>query len=324
MKRGFVKDLSAAIIAATAVLYGSGAHADAKKIAYLTPSADISFWSYVATGVKAGAKSAGIDFVMLDSHNDDAVQLKNAEDAIAKGVSGIVLSPTSSAAAPAVLALAEKAGIPVVICDVGTSAGTYTSFVASDNLRGSRGVGQAAATEVQQRGWSSGSFGIIGIPQARKNGQLRSEGFRAAMKGTAVSTEVPLREMKTFTADESRDFAAEMLKASPDLHVIFVQSDEQAMGAAAAVAAAHREKDVLVAAFDGTPELLKAIVDGKIVGAGMQQPYLMGSVATKHLATALAGGTPPKLEMVPILTVTGSNVAERMDQIKTNVFANQI
>ena len=33
---------------------------------------------------------------------------------------------------------------------------------------------------------------------------------------------------------------------------------------------------VLVAAFDGSPELAKAIASGVVVGSGMQQPFLMG------------------------------------------------
>lgn len=312
------------LLTMAAIVWSASASAETKKIAYLTPSMAISFWNNVAAGVQSGAKTAGFELITLDSSNDDAVQLANAKHAIAQGVSGIVLSPTSSASAPAVLELAEKARVSVVICDVGTSGGTYASFVASDNLRGARGIGQATASIIQKNGWNSGSFGIIGIPQTRKNGQLRSEGFRAAMKSTGLGKEVALREMEKFTAEESFQFAADMLSSTPDLHVIFVQSDEQAIGAAAAVAAARREADVLVAAFDGTPELLKAIIAGKVVGAGMQQPFLMGSTSVKIMATAVAGGTPPKLEMVPILTVTGENVEEKMEQIKTNVFANRL
>ena len=319
-----IKRLAAGCIVLTGIAMGGQAQADAKKIVYLTPSLDVSFWNYVVSGIQTAGNDSGYDVITLDSHNDDAAQLRNAQAAIAMGVSGIVISPTTSLAAPAVLALAEAAGIPVVVCDIGTAGGTYASFVASDNLRGARGIGQATATIVRQRGWPSGSFGMIGIPQARKNGQLRSEGFRAAMRDTALKTEIPIHEMKTFTAEEVSTYATEMMAADPDLHVIFVQSDDQAIPVAAAVAAAHRESDILIAAFDGTPELLRMIIDGKLVGAGMQQPYLLGATSVKLLATAISGGSPPKLQMVPILTVTGANVGEKLDQIKTNVFAEKL
>jgi Periplasmic binding protein domain len=60
------------------------------------------------------------------SHNDAQTQLKNAQDAIARGVAGIVISPTDSSTCPSVLALAQKANIPVVIADIGTNEGEYS------------------------------------------------------------------------------------------------------------------------------------------------------------------------------------------------------
>ena len=79
---------------------------------------------------------------------------------------------------------------------------------------------------------------------------------------------------------------------------------------------------MLVAAFDGTPELLQAIKDGTIVGSGMQQPYLMGSTAAKLLADKLSGGMPPKEQMVENMTVTKETAESKADQIRLNVFAN--
>jgi ribose transport system substrate-binding protein len=292
-----------------------------RKIAYITPSNGISFWRAIGSGVVATANAAGYSVDVMDSNNDGPTQLKNAQDAIARGVAGIVISPTDSATAPSVLDLAEKAGIPVVICDVGTTRGGYVSFVGSDNLAGARGIGDTAATALKTKNWLGGSYGIIGIPQTRKNGQLRTEGFRAAMKAAGMTKEVPMQQMKAFTADESFRFAQDMLTANPDLRLIFVQSDQQAIGAARAVKAARRDSDVLVAAFDGTPELLQAITNGSILGSGMQQPYLMGITAAKHLAMKLSGGTPPKEELVEILVVTKESSVSKADQIELNFSA---
>ena len=310
----------AIVVAATLPL--TPAHAQGKNIVYITPSLNVSFWRYVASGVEAQAKTAGYSVTTLDSNNDGQTQLKNAQDALAKGTAGIVISPTDSSTAPSVLELAEKAGVPVVICDIGTTRGNYVSFVASDNLAGARGIGDAAASALKEKGWLKGSYGIVAIPQTRKNGQLRTEGFRAAMKAVGMTKEVPMQQMKTFTADESFRFAQDMLTANPDLRLIFVQSDQQAIGVARAVKAARRDGQVLVAAFDGTPELLQAITEGTIVGSGMQQPYLMGGTAAKLLAAKLGGGTPPKEEMVEIMTVTKETATSKAAQIKLNVFAN--
>ena len=324
-KRNFLALLTGVVLAgATLGLAPREAAAQSKEIAYITPSLSVSFWRYVAVGVEAGAKEGGYTITTLDSNNDGQTQIKNAQDAIARGVAGIVISPTDSSTAPSVLDLAAKAKIPVVICDIGTQSGDYVSFVTSDNLKGAREIGDAAAAVLKEKGWTDGSFGVIGIPQARKNGQLRTKGFQEAMAAVGMTKEVPLQQMKTFTTDESFRFAQDMMTANPDLRVIFVESDQQAIGAYRAVVAARKTDSVLIAAFDGTPELLKHIQDGQIVGSGMQQPYLMGTTSVKALTQKLGGGTPEKDVFVPIMTVTKQNSTENLDAIKLNVFANDL
>jgi ribose transport system substrate-binding protein len=321
-KRKFLESFAVCALVSANAFGTVPAIAQSKEIVYVTPSLH-SFWRYVGSGVEASAKAAGYSVRILDSNNDGATQLKNVQDAIAKGVAGIVISPTDSSTAPSALALAEKAGIPVVICDVGTNGGNYVSFIASNNLAGARGIGDAAAEALKEKGWTKGSYGIIAIPQTRKNGQLRTEGFRAAMKAAGVMKEVPMQQMKTFTADESFRFAQDMLTANPDLRLLFIQSDQQAIGAARAVKAARKEGEVLIAAFDGTPELLEAITKGSIVGSGMQQPYLMGSTAAKALTSKLGGGNPAKEELIDIMVVTKETAVSKAEQIKLNVFANK-
>jgi ribose transport system substrate-binding protein len=321
-RRSFIKATIA--VGAMAAFAGQSLAAGSKELAYITPSLSVSFWRYVAKGIDAAATEGGFTLTTLDSNNDGQTQLKNAQDAIARGVAGIVISPTDSSTAPSVLELAAKAGIPVVICDIGTESGEFTAFVGSDNPGGARGIGDAAAMALKEKGWTDGSYGIIGIPQSRKNGQARTKGFREAMAAIGMTKEVPLQQMQTFTADESFKFAQDMITANPDLRLIFIQSDQQAIGAYQAVEAARKADSILVAAFDGTPELLKLIQEGKIVGSGMQQPYLMGATASKALLEKLGGGTPQKEIAVPIMVVTAANAAKDLDAIKLNVFANDI
>src|SRR5690242_19163402 len=102
---------------------GGPAHAQGQQrhFAYLTPGLDLPFWRYLAVGIADEAKKHNATVTNYDSHNDAATQLKNAQDAIARKVDGILISPTDSSTAPSVLSLAEKANIPVVIADIGTA-----------------------------------------------------------------------------------------------------------------------------------------------------------------------------------------------------------
>jgi ABC-type sugar transport system substrate-binding protein len=321
-RRSLIKGLSGAAV--IGLLPATTPRAAEKTIVYLTPGLDLPFWRYLSKGIENTAKQSGFGFNALDSHNNASTQLKNAQDVIARGVAGICISPTDSSTAPAVLELAQKANIPVIISDIGTNSGDYVSFVISDNYKGAYGVGQALAAAMKDKGWTAGSVGIVAISQARKNGQARTAGFRKALQEAGITKEAGLQQMQSYTADETFRFVQDMLTANPDMRGLFVQTDQPTTGALRAIRAGRRQGEVLVAAFDGTPELVELIKKNEVVGSGMQQPYLMGEKSAEALVAHLKGQEVPKETSVPILIITGKNVEQMLPTIKTTVFANEM
>jgi len=295
-----------------------------KEIVYVTPGLDLPFWRYLSKGVESVAKAKGYTFQALDSHNSAQTQLQNAQDAIARGVAGIVISPTDSSTAPSVLSLAEKAKIPVVVADIGTNSGNYVSFIISDNYEGAKGVGEALAKAMKAKGWESGSVGLVTISQARKNGQARTAGFRDAMKAAGITKEAGLQQMQSYTADETFKFVQDMLTANPDMRGLWIQTDQPAIGALRAIKAARKEGQLLLAAFDGIPDFVDLLKSGQIVASGMQQPYLMGVRSAEAMFKHLEGGTPEKQILVPILIVTSENIDQVLPTVKETVFANEM
>lgn len=300
------------------------AFAQSKEIVYMTPGLDLAFWRYLSKGVGSVATEAGYTFSALDSSNDPQKQLKNAQDAIARKVAGIVLSPTDSSTAPAILTLAKNAGIPVVIADIGTDSGEFVSVISSDNYKGANGVGAALAAAMTKAGKASGTVGIVAISQARLNGQARTKGFKDAMAAGGVKGEAGLQQMQAYTPDETFKFTQDMLTANPNMSGMFIQTDGPTLGALQAIKAARRTGQVLVGAFDGIPEFVPLLQSGELVVSGMQQPHLMGSTSAKALVEHLKGGKPEKSIVVPIVIVTSTNIAELLPTIKQTVFANEM
>ena len=237
-----MKLIGAVLLAAMALTLAGPAHAQQKErhFAYLTPGLDLPFWRYLAVGISDEAKKHNATVTDYDSHNDAATQLKNAQDAIARNVDGILISPTDSSTAPSVLGLAEKANIPVVIADIGTVSGNYVSFIISDNEKGAHDTGVALAAALKDHHWDQGPVGLVTISLARNNGKARTKGFREAMKENGDIKEVALDQMQRYTADETFKYVQDMLTAHPDLHAIFVQTDTPTLGAVRAIEAAHR------------------------------------------------------------------------------------
>ena len=295
------------------------AWAKGKRLAYITPGLDLPYWRTLSNGITDEAKKHGASSVTYDSHNSAQTQLTNAQDAIAKNVDGIILSPTDTSTAPSVLAAAARARIPVVIADIGTSGGEYLTFVISDNRKGAYGIGKVLAAELKASGRKQNTVGLVTISLARQNGKDRTAGFMQAMDEAGIKR-VALSQMQTYTADETFKFVQDMLTAHPEMDGLFVETDEPTIGALRAIRAAHRQKTMKVAAFDGIPQFIKMIEDGTIVGSGMQQPYLFGTESAKALFQHFAGKTPPKRVEIPIIVVDKANVAKEAPIVRRTTF----
>jgi ribose transport system substrate-binding protein len=299
------------------------ARAAGKTIVYITPGLDLPFWRAVSKGVETAAKAKGYDFQALDSHNSAQTQLQNAQDALARNVAGIVISPTDSSTAPSVLTAAKRAGVPVVIGDIGTNSGDYVSYIASNNYEGAHGVGLGLAAALKKKGWEAGTVGIVGISQARKNGQARTKGFEDGLKEGGFTGKVAtIMQMQSYTTDETYKFTQDLLTGNPDMRGLFIQTDQPTLGALRAIKAARRTGEVLVAAFDGIPEFVDLLKSGEVVVTGMQQPFLMGSTAGDALIDAIGGGKPEHEITVPILAVTSDTIDAQLPTIKKTVFGD--
>jgi ribose transport system substrate-binding protein len=324
-RRNLIKGVIGSVFAVGIAVAGvMPAAAATKEIVYLTPGLDLPFWRYLSEGIQKVAKDKGYDYQALDSHNSAQTQLRNAQDAIARGVAGIIISPTDSSTAPSVQQLAAAAKIPVVIADIGTNGGDYVSFIISDNYEGAKGVGEALAKALKAKGWQDGSVGLVTISQARKNGQARTAGFRDALKAAGIAKEAELQQMQSYTADETFKFVQDMITAHPDMRAVWIQTDQPAIGALRAIKAARKSDQILVAAFDGIPEFVDLLKSGQIVATGMQQPYLMGEKSAEAMFTHIEGGTPEKQILVPILVVTSENIDQVLPTVKETVFANEM
>lgn len=323
-RRTLAAVLATGVLATGLGFAGPAPAQDKGELVYITPGLDLAFWRYVSEGVKSVAEAEGYGFSALDSTNDPQTQLQNAQDAIARGVAGIVISPTDSSTAPAVLSLAEAAGIPVVIADIGTDSGNFVSVIGSNNYEGANGVGAALAEAMKAAGKESGAVGIVGISQARLNGQARTKGFKDALTAAGVTGDAGLQQMQAYTADETFKFTQDMITANPTMTGMFIQTDGPTLGALRAIKAARMDGEILVAAFDGIPEFVPLLQSGELVVSGMQQPYLMGVRSAEAMVEHLNGGTPEKEITVPILIVTSSNIEEMLPTIKETVFANEM
>jgi ribose transport system substrate-binding protein len=92
-----VAQVIAASVLAFAAAFASQASVagDKQTVAYIAPSLDISYWQWVAYGVKQRAQELGMNYVEFTSENSPAKQMDNVRTALTRGVTAIVMGPVS-------------------------------------------------------------------------------------------------------------------------------------------------------------------------------------------------------------------------------------
>lgn len=325
IRRGAAAGLAIPLLGAGLRLPQGARAAEEYQIAYLTPGLNVPFWKYLSDGIKQAAATdaaksgAKITVTDYDSQNSAATQLQNAQDVITAGVDLIIISPTDSSSAPEVLELAAENKVPVVIADIGTDSGDYVSFVISSNESGAYDAGKVLMSTMADKGWKGGDVLMITISQARLNGQNRTKGFTRAVE-EAGGKIVQFLESKDYNRAEAQTQASDMISANPDAHGFFAQHDEAALGSEAAIEESGKANDIVLASFDGSPESVELIKQGKIVAAAMQQPVLMGRISAEVGLKHLRGEQVDKQTEVPTILVTPQNVKDLEAKLADTVF----
>ncbi len=294
------------------------ARAAPRRLAYLSSDLRIPFWDILRRGVAAEAAARGYQFAAYSAENNPKRELENMVAAVRDKVDGIVLSPTNSSAAVTLLSLAEPAGIPVVIADIGTDGGRHVAYIASDNREGAYRIGKVLADALKARGWTAGTVGIIAIPQKRINGQVRTAGFMQAMEEAGIRS-AGLRQQVDFSHKETYEHATSLLREHRDLRALWLQGSDRYQAALEAIRDAKRTGEVLLLCFDAEPEFLQMIPAGTLVGAAMQQPFLIGEASVRALDEHLAGKPVKAVQALPILAVSKANLQELLPAIRRNV-----
>ena len=289
-----------------------------KKLVYIAPDMQIPFWQIMSKGIINKSNSLSYQLEIYDSKNNPKIELENIIKSIKNKVSGIVISPTNSSACVTILKLAKKASIPVVISDIGTDGGEYISYISSNNKDGAYKLGQILATRMNELNYEDRKVGIIAIPQKRLNGQERTAGFMQALNEANIKGARIVQQLE-WTEKETYNYAKQMISDFPDLRAIWLQSSNVYRGALNAIKDAGKTNEILLISFDAEPIFLDLIPKNILVGAAMQQPYLMGQEALIAMDKYLNKEDSKKHIQIPILDVSKDNIKQMLPIIKKNV-----
>ena len=256
-----------------------------KKMAVIVSTLNNPWFVFLAEKSSAKAKELGYETKVFDSQNNTALETDHFENAIASGYQAILFNPTDAEGSVVNVQKAKTAGVPVFCMDREVnSLDAATSQILSDSYSGCVALGKYFVETMKKKGKYVELLGLVGD----NNTWNRSKGFHSVVDHYPGLTMVA-QQSADFDRNKGMEVLESILQAQPDIDAVFCGNDAMAMGAYQALVSAGKADKVKIFGFDGAPEVVESIRDGKIVATAMQFPEVMANTAAINADQYLKG-----------------------------------
>ena len=300
-----------ALALAALALASPGASAQNEKITIgvLLAQDDNPFYIGMLRGIRARAQELGWEVVAVSSNEDKLKQINGAQDLVARGVKGILISPIDAVGVNAAYDAAAAGHVPIISVGRGSTSPNQTLHVAMDEKQVGRDIAEWTAKHVQ-----SGKVAMLRGPSGAETFRNLASGYMEVMAKhpdlkVAFGTDGPL------TRERGVKEAEDALVANPDLKAIYTANDDVGLGAAQAVAAANRKGQTLVTAMNGVPPALRAVKDGSLAMTVELNPVAWGSLGVDVLARYLKGEKMQQQVFIKHVLIDAGNVDELLAKL---------
>jgi inositol transport system substrate-binding protein len=281
------------------------------------PGLTFPFFVFMMAAFKAEAAKLGVNVIESDGQLSTPKQTADIEDALTKGVKGIVLSPNEVEGMAPALQEAVDANVPVVTVDRSVpSVKGVLAHVGADNVQGGEAQGElilklfpAGATIVHLQG-----------EPGTKPAIDRSKGLHNVLDAAGDKYKIVYEQTAGF--DRARGLSvteAALAGLANPPQVIVAANDEMAFGAMEAVKARNLS-GIAIIGFDALPEALANVRDGGMTATIEQFPAEQCAVAMRILVDFIKTGRRPEkqINLLPPLAITKANLTEakRLNEVK--------
>jgi ribose transport system substrate-binding protein len=269
------------------------------------------FWQSIHAGALKAGEELGVDIAYRGPLREDDrdSQVAEVENAVGRGVSGIVLAPLDDAALVGPVSASMRQKIPVVVIDSGLKGDDYVSFVATDNEVGGRLGGEKLASLLDGKG----RVILLRYAEGSDSTTKREEGFLSAMSKNPGIQMVSSNQYAGADVEGAYKKGEAILSQHkrPDGSVaidgIFCANESSTFGMLRVLQDNGWAGKVRFVGFDASDSLVKALRDGHIDGLVVQDPMRMGYLGVKTLVSHIKG------ETVERRIDTGVRVVSRSD-----------
>lgn len=224
-----------------------------------------SFWDVVKSGALQAGKDEKVD-LHYQSDPDVGKQATLIDNAVAAGTDGLVVSMANPDGLENSIKAAIKQDVPVVTINSGIDQ--WKQFGAITHVGQSETIaGEAAGTELDKAGVKNAlcviqEAGNVGLEQ-------RCAGAKSKFSGKLTNLQVDNTDLSG-----SESTIESKLQADPTIDGILSLGGDMSGQAVKAVAATR--PSIKVGTFDVNADVVNNIIDGKLLFAVDQQPYVQG------------------------------------------------
>ena len=132
---------------------GTKAAGKKKIIAYTGFAQTLPFFIKLGQGVEDKCKELGFEYLNVSpAETKPELQVEGLDNAIIKGVDGIVMSPIDARALGNTFDMAQKKGIPIIVIDAPVNHPAVRGFFGTDNLAAAQGAGRYIVEKTHAQG----------------------------------------------------------------------------------------------------------------------------------------------------------------------------
>ncbi|KUP92949.1 ABC transporter substrate-binding protein [Tritonibacter horizontis] len=264
--------------------------AQAGEIAVIVKTTSSNFWQNVNKGAQAAIEAQSEHSFTFDGPATESAvadQVNMVENAINRGVSGIVLAPSDPEALAPAVKRAFESGIPVVIIDsalTDSAKGTYQAFLSTDNCAAGEEVAKRMIAEAGTEGKVAVMSYVAGVGSEIGRVGCFSE-YLAANSNLEIVGPYYSQSQMALALNQTTD----ILASNPDLVGIFGANEPTAVGMGRAIMQAGKAGELVALGFDGNEDLQQFVREGLMEATAVQGSFAMGELGVNAVIDILAG-----------------------------------
>ena len=308
MKKQILIMLAALFITSFAFSEGSQESSKSKdslEIAFINKSFANPFFEYMRLAVVEMADEEGftLSYLAPTKPYNLEEQTRLMDDAIAKGVDGIVLVPVDSSGMVPVVERANQAGIPVAVVNTKINGGDIVSFSAIENYDAMTVVAEAVAKEL-------GGKGKVVIIEGTAGNQTAADRLKAIENVISRNPGIEILASQTANFDRAQGMSVmeNLIQTYSDIDAVLSCNATMALGAIEALRSADRLNNIVIAGFDMTADAVKAIMDGDMFVTMDQNPEAQALSGVIAVLNTIKGVEVEKQVKIGGVLINASNV----------------